>query len=658
MSQPLQAESKTKKLVDFGRAFFKRQSDTNTISARSQRLFRASKPKDIWKSGLKQARNNWTKVLKHKRRTKRESAFDTMYPVGRVPSQFLPNLPEQNPYAEQDPYTDSLQSLIAALRQGQHQDNRHSSTPSVAVTTPTPSNSQRIQGHRQSQYFIHETVDEPSPLFVAQDRPKRVTIAHPPISTTSALPTTPLTAHSTFQEDYISIHGRSRTISANTYTSDSSSISEPNTASFPGQVNPKRIAKRRQSENRKRDSHEILDGVPRSDRDQLPSQISIGDEASKPVRSTSMMPPTTSRVLRPGDQPPRPLTTHFEVPEPSPVHDKSFEKTFGKRLSFLPYDNSMQELGHRLSTITGGNDKEELSAAHKALNALTGELPPAREPSAVSHYEVTAAMAYGNRPEWPGKGGYRESKYQAYKIGKQQKPAPSPPSTPTRPRPVTPATPPHTFSKGKRAADARIQENLCEAREQTRKRHARLSRQLDYASFGSAKTIREKNVDADSSSSCKSRHHSATLDRLCGPEEQQQQQQPPPPKKRSRLFTIRRKPVPTRSPSKKVNTNKPLPKVPAERSSVVPEPLKQNLKTPPRSRPQEQPQTAATRAPDVAAAPSPAPSHHCNCPHCRHGASTMPYPVTPPNAHQAGRYTMMQKQIAELYSLYRRVEKP
>lgn len=584
MPQTLQAESKTKKLADLGRAIFKRQSGFNDISARSQRFFRASKARGIWKSGMKKARTQWAKVKKSKK-AKRESAFDDLYPECHSSSRI-------RDFLRQDVGDTPLQSP------GMLQEQRHSSSPSVTVTTPTPSNSQRNLGYRQSLYVVNDGGDEPSPepspLFATNPRRQGVTsFVHPVVSTTYSAPPTPTTTYSS--DNYGSRPQTGSDQSLNRTGSDwTSCATSPDTAQFPGQVNPTQVAEKRQSQELKRLSHDILDAYPRT-RDRLFSQ------RHSPIRRFSV-PPQTPRGLNPGSEVAnRPLTTHFEEPEPSSVHANPARKTFDPKaeLPHLPYGPEMKRLTERLLGITGLPDDDseaQASGRDDALAALTGRCAPVRVAEAVADYEWLAAMAQGIQPEYPGQGAYRpRSEYQPLKQGVTQKPKPVPAAASGRSRPPTPAVL-RGAPKGKEAADPMVQMALKAAREKGDERHKRRSRMMDEVLVNTPSTIREWDAIGHDPS-------------------------PEPVQPKSLQSSVRRKPVARQPSSRKPDTEKPLPKTPSDRSSVV--------KTRPRSRPH--PQTT--------------PAHrNCQCPDCPRGAPVGRESISP------GRMTILEERIKELES--------
>ncbi|KAK4507504.1 hypothetical protein PRZ48_001239 [Zasmidium cellare] len=366
----LQAQSKKQRLAELGRAIFNRQSGSNTISARSQRLFRATKAKSIWKNGLGKARKHWSKVRKHKRSTRRESTFDSIYPVGPISWPI--------PQGEQDFF--SFPSQI--------DNNRDSAAISVTVTTPTPSNSQRDQGKRQTVWIVRNGDVEPSPLRTGplRPRPGSVSIAHPQVAVVGETPSTPTTTRSSNTSDPTSNAGsedwssKPEPCSKWSLSDVSSGKLSPETETFPGQVNPTEIAEKRKSQDARRLSHDILDGHRRSDRDLLPSQLGKGsDEPDVPSKRASM-PTKTPSVLKPGKTRNRPTTMHFGAVL-SPVQESAFSSP--DRDNFKPgpeippialpgttmegvRDSMFDIAGHpRETTPSGGPDE--------ALNALEGK---------------------------------------------------------------------------------------------------------------------------------------------------------------------------------------------------------------------------------------------------------------------------------------------
>ncbi|KAF2160524.1 hypothetical protein M409DRAFT_29144 [Zasmidium cellare ATCC 36951] len=375
----LQAQSKKQRLVELGRAIFKRQSGSNTISARSQRVFRATKAKGIWKNGLEKARQQWGKVRKHKRSTKRESTFDSIYPVGRTSRPIQHDFSQlyQDFTPEQSPFPPGGES------------NRTSAV-SVTVTTPSPSNSQRDQGKRQSQYIVHNP-DEPSPLFTGRlrPRPESVSIAQPPASMIGEAPSSPTTARTSSNtatnSDVSSKQWSSRMSPRSRWSLSgfSSGSPTPDTENFPGQVNPNEVAKKRKSKETRRDSNDILDGHPRSDRQRLSSQGEhTAVEVTLPLRRASI-PPQTPSVLKPGRGASRPATMHFTPPKLSPVQESAFSSPdrngFEQGPEIPPVafpGTTMEGLRKSIYDIAGHPLENQHSCGRdEALDALEGKRP-------------------------------------------------------------------------------------------------------------------------------------------------------------------------------------------------------------------------------------------------------------------------------------------
>lgn len=545
----LTSESDQKNLFDLGRAIFKRRHVGRTTKARSQRHIRIPSSRGFWKSGLKKARKTWGKVLKQKQ-LKMQSQFEISSPLRGMSSTFAPNH-----FQAQTP-----SRATPRIADDQDHSRRYTAHQSTAITMPLLPNSNSSNGYRLSRLTVHEVIDEP--LHFPPRSRRSVAMVHP----LAGFHGVSAGSHSMSSDGNQTESGSAQGMPKKNPNSKSSSIYSsdypaPMTPEFKRQVNPSRTVERRESEQEKRLSGDVLDDL--RPRNSLRSQTSQVDAQGNTMRPASMVVSETPKALRPGARL-RPVTmldilpTHIEVLEPrSALPETPTPKKF--------HDSpEIDVLAVQGASFDGGGLTEKLRAISgvddDTLAALEGRVPAITEP--LQHYEI---KAYGNASAYPGQKPYRESRYSAFQRGSTVKPEPVPAPTPVHSRPITPFTPHTTPPKGKNAADAQVQKNL--EKEKVRRKAYRLSQMYD-------------GVDLDVKSNS-SRAQSPTTTAVSSP--------------------VQRKPVAKPRPYEIV-AEKPLPALPIVRSQTA----AQVAKT----------LAAKSTTPPPTALPPPPPAPTCQCSNC------------------------------------------